>query len=241
MREEGVGTITVGTGIETSREAVRLSHEHPDMLWATVGIHPTDSLSELYDEEKFFKLAQDEKVVAIGETGLDYFRDQSPSTKEIQMELFRKHAQLAVRVGKPLMLHVRSSKGTDDAYYDALSLLEKEQVGSPKQLKANFHFFSGSKKCMEDIVGAGYMISVDGPITFVSEYDDMVRACPLSSLMAETDAPFATPTPYRGKTCEPWMVKEVVHKIASLKEIPVEEARIALLQNVQVFFEISLQ
>lgn len=234
MREEGVGTITVGTGLATSKEALRLAHEYPDMLWATVGIHPTDVDDEQFAEEEFLKLANDEKAVAIGETGLDYFRDQSESLKLRQADLFRRHIELAQKVEKPLMLHVRSSKGSDDAYYDALSILGNENVK-----RANFHFFSGSLQCMKDIVSAGYVISVDGPITFVSEYDDMIRACPIESLMAETDAPFAAPVPYRGKTCEPWMVKEVVRKIAVLKNISEEEVRIQFLRNTAQFFGIT--
>jgi TatD DNase family protein len=240
MREEGVGTITVGTGFETSKEAVRLAHEYPDMLWATVGVHPTDLANEIFDEAAFLELALDEKVVAVGETGLDYFRDQSVETKQKQMDLFRKHIELSQKAGKPMMLHVRSSKGTDDAYHDALEELEswKSKSGG---VKANFHFFSGSTACMKDIVSSGFTVSVDGPITFVGEYDEMVRECPVESLMAETDAPFAAPTPYRGKTCEPWMVKEVISKIAELKGIGQETLEEQLLLNTEKFFGISLQ
>lgn len=93
---------------------------------------------------------------------------------------------------------------------------------------------------MEDIVAAGYTISVDGPITFTNEYDDMIRVCPIESIMAETDAPFAAPLPHRGKTCEPWMVSEVVRRIAAVKELPAEEVQKALLKNVQKAFDIPI-
>jgi TatD DNase family protein len=174
------------------------------------------------------------EILAIGETGLDYFRDQSPETKEKQVEIFKKHIALAVSVNKPLMLHVRSSKGSDDAYYDALEILSQY-----KNIRADFHFFSGSKQCMLDIIAAGFTISVDGPITFVAEYDDMIRACPIDKVMIETDAPFAAPAPYRGKTCEPWMVVEIARKVAELKGLDLETVRIQMLENTQRFFGIQ--
>ena len=132
------------------------------------------------------------------------------------------------------MLHVRASKGTDDAYYDALEILKSEQYAG----RANFHFFSGSKQCMLDIVAAGCTVSVDGPITFVNEYDEMIIACPVESIMVETDAPFAAPVPYRGKPCEPWMVVEIARKIAELKGLDLETVRVQLLENAKKFFGI---
>jgi TatD DNase family protein len=124
MRELKIGTITVGTGLETSKQAVVIAEENPDICWAVVGIHPTDTDEDFY-EHQFEMLARHVKVVAIGETGLDYFRDQLAETKEKQVILFKKHIELAQKVGKPLMLHVRASKGSDDAYYDALRDLKR--------------------------------------------------------------------------------------------------------------------
>ncbi len=246
MRELGVGTITVGTGLETSREALKIAEEYPDLCFATIGIHPTDS-DEPFDEQVFLELAQHPKTVAIGETGLDYFRDQSEETKQKQVELFKKHIELANKVRKPLMLHVRASKGTDDAYYDALEILRplRPSATSPykgedsAQVRANFHFFSGSQKCMEDIVAAGFTISVDGPITFSKDYDEMIKAVPLDKIMIETDAPFAAPAPYRGKPCEPWMVIEVARKIAELKGLDLEVVQTQVLDNTAQFFALD--
>lgn len=238
MREMNIGTITVGTGMDTSKKAIEIANANPDTCWATVGFHPCDGHvpSGKSDWIELEQYANHKKVVAIGETGLDYFRDQSSEMKTQQTEIFKKHIELAVKVSKPLMLHVRASKGTDDAYYDALEILKETQY----QGKANFHFFSGSKQCMVDIVSAGYMVSVDGPITFSHDYDDMIRACPIESLMIETDAPFAAPVPYRGKPCEPWMVVEVARKIAELKGVELEHVRTQLLKNTQHFFGITL-
>ena len=236
MRDGGIGTITVGTGMETSKMAIEIAEKNSGLCWATIGFHPCDGHvpDRESDWDEMEQLAKHEKVVAIGETGLDYFRDQSSETKTKQVEIFKKHIALAVKVNKPLMLHVRASKGTDDAYYDALEILKSEQYAG----RANFHFFSGSKQCMLDIVAAGCTVSVDGPITFVNEYDEMILACPVESIMVETDAPFAAPVPYRGKPCEPWMVVEIAKKIAELKGLDLETVRVQLLENAKKFFGI---
>lgn len=236
MRELNIGTITVGTDMKTSKMAIEIAEVNPGLCFATVGFHPCDGFipNQDSDWDELEQLARHEKVVAIGETGLDYFRDQSEELKIQQTWIFKKHIELAVKVEKPLMMHVRASKGTDDAYYDALEILKGESYTR----KANFHFFSGSKQCMLDIVNAGFTVSVDGPITFSHDYDDMIRACPIESLMIETDAPFAAPVPYRGKPCEPWMVVEVAKKVAELKELDIETVRVQLLENTQRFFSI---
>ena len=261
MRELGVGTITVGTGIATSREAIKIAEENPDLCWATIGIHPChtctdgvhdedpDNTHETFEDhaEEFEALARHEKVVAIGETGLDYFHNDTPEMRAIQEGVFRKHIELAMRVNKPLMLHVRASKGSDDAYYDALKILAEyvtgggSSVNAAGALRANFHFFSGSTECMQAIVAAGYTVSVDGPITFTDQYDEMIRACPIESLMVETDSPFAAPKPYRGKPCEPWMVVEVAQRIAEIKGIEKDAAAARLLENARLFFGIGIE
>jgi TatD DNase family protein len=254
MREMGIGTITVGTSFETSRTAVKIAEENPDICWATVGIHPCECGVLLCDNgesgsrsetsegwcgnwSELEVLAGNPKVVAIGETGLDYFRENIPESQVLQTEMFKKHVGLAVRVNKPLMLHVRSSKGSDDAYYDALEILGG--FAAQNRPRANFHFFSGSKQCMLDIITAGYTVSVDGPITFVGDYDEMIKAVPLDKIMIETDAPYAAPAPYRGKTCEPWMVVEVAKKIAGLKGLDPEMVRLQLIENTKDFFNLD--
>lgn len=235
MKEQNIGTITVGIDVKTSRLAVEIAEQNAGQCWATVGFHPTNIHIPTESEWQIIdEMAHNEKVVAIGETGLDYFRDQSSETKQKQTEVFKQHIMLAQKVGKPLMLHVRASRGTDDAYYDALQILQEMNY----QGKADFHFFSGSVECMQSIINAGYMISVDGPITFVAEYDEMIRACPIEKIMIETDAPYAAPNPYRGKTCEPWMVTEVAKKIAELKGLEIAVVREQMMKNTREFFGI---
>jgi TatD DNase family protein len=146
------------------------------------------------------------------------------------------------------MLHVRASRGSDDAYYDALEILRplRPMATSPYKgedpapVSANFHFFGGSKACMEAIVAAGFTVFVDGLITFSSDYDEMIKAVPLDKIMIETDAPFAAPKPYRGKSCEPWMVVEVAKRIAELKNLPEEVVREQLLDNAKAFFHLDI-
>lgn len=230
MKADGVQTITVGVDIESSRQAVELAEKNPGTLFACIGQHPTDNASEAFDMEAYLELAKHASVVAIGECGFDYFRDEKPETKAAQKDLFLKHIELAKHTGKPLMIHARPSKGNMDAYEDTLDILEQHDV------RANFHFFVGDKTIAQRIVKNGWTVSYDGPITFSTDYDEVIRFLPLESIMAETDAPFAAPAPHRGKRCEPWMVKHVAEKIAELKGVSVEETAKTLRENVKRVF-----
>jgi len=232
MKENNVATITVGVDLETSRHAVNIAEAGE--LWATIGLHPTDNDKEVFDYEAYKSLAQHPEVVAIGECGLDYFRNQDPQMKQKQETLFRQHIKLAQEVGKPLMIHARPSKGTMDAYEDVLKILES----IPEAPRANFHFFVGNIEIAKRILALGGTMSFDGPITFTTDYDDVLAFIPLESMHAETDAPFAAPAPYRGQKCEPWMVVEVVKKIAQIKGLPLEDVRKQLIENAQHFFSL---
>ncbi len=248
MKEEGVGTITVGVDYATSKSAVELAEKYPEILWATVGLHPTDNLKEEFDFEKYLELGKNEKVVAIGECGLDYYRlvisdkglvdSENQKIKERQKELFKKHIELAIKLNKPLMIHARPSKNTMDAYEDVLFVLSDLPEASRQKLVANFHFFVGNLSIAKKIVENGWTVSYDGPITFSSDYDEVIKWLPIENIMAETDAPFAAPEPYRGKTCEPWMVKEVIKKIAELKGLSIEEVQNKIRENVKRVFGI---
>ncbi len=232
MKEKNIGTITVGTGLETSRLAVEIARENPGVCWATIGVHPNDTAEE-FPEEEFAKLAEDQSVVAIGECGLDYFRinNEELIIKNSQKELFKRHIELAIKVGKPLMIHARPSKGSMDAYEDALAIL-KTYPGT----KANFHFFVGDIVIAKQIAELGWTMSFDGPITFARDYDEVIRSIPLTALMAETDAPYAAPEPYRGKECQPWMVEQVYNKIAEIRGEDAETVRQAINENLARVF-----
>lgn len=234
MVEHEVGTITIGVDYETSCEAVALAQKY-DFVWAGVGMHPTDNTTEEFEIEKYKALATNPRVVCVGECGVDYYRDQSAETKQRQEKLFRQHIEIAKAVGKPLMIHARPSKGSMDAYIDVLDILEEVKKEFP-DLRANFHFFVGDVEVAKRALALGFTMSFDGPITFARDYDEVIRFLPLTSIMAETDAPFAAPIPHRGGACEPHMVTEIVKKIAELKGIPLDEVASQILENSKKFF-----
>lgn len=233
MREKGVATITVGVDLETSKRAVEIAEVNSD-VWATIGLHPTDNDKEVFDYDVYLALAKHERVVAIGECGLDYFRNQDSEMKQKQDALFRKHIEVAQQSGKPLMIHARPMKGSMDAYEDVLNILESLSEAP----KVNFHFFVGDVTIAKRILAIGGTMSFDGPITFTTDYDEVLAYVPIESIHAETDAPFAAPAPYRGQKCEPWMVMEVIKKIALIKELPLEEVATQLRANAKSFFGI---
>ncbi|MFA6898051.1 MAG: TatD family hydrolase, partial [Candidatus Paceibacterota bacterium] len=214
----------------TSAEVVELAHKYESMF-ATVGQHPSPhGVADEFDYDFYKKLASDPKVVAIGECGLDYFHAERLA---FQKGIFEKQIDLAIEFGKPLMLHVRNGK-SESAYLEALEILKAKSA-----LKADFHFFAGSWEEAKAILAAGFYISFDGPITFARNYDEVIKNAPLDRIMSETDAPFATPAPYRGKRNEPLYVVEVVKKIAEIRGEDFEKVRAQLVQNTKTFFSLS--
>ncbi|MBP9851632.1 MAG: TatD family hydrolase [Candidatus Pacebacteria bacterium] len=260
MEDEGVATFCVGTDLTTSRRAIEIAAMSPN-IWAVVGQHPTDT-DEAFDPAAFLELAKHEKVVAIGECGFDFFHTPRADVFEKQKELFLQQIELARSVNKPLMIHARPSKGTIsdengvekssmDAYEDTLNILSNFP-----EVRANFHFFVGDNAIAKRAHVAGHTMSYDGPITFTHEYDETIQSLPLSAIMAETDSPFAAPEPYRTNAkkegmakgdrrpaparAEPWMVKEVVSAIATIRGEDHETVRLATLDNAKQFFKILL-
>lgn len=230
MEREGVGTITVGTDMQASREAVALAKKHPH-LFASVGIHPTHD--EAFDAEALEELAKSEKVVALGECGLDYFRiaDDDVATKERQRVLFEVHIALAKKLNLPLMIHGRPSAKTMDAYEDIVAILTAHAG-----VRGNAHFFVGSTDIARKFLDIGFTMSFDGPVTFTQEYDEVIRFIPEDMLMAETDAPFAAPVPYRGKRNEPLYVREITKRLALVRGVDEDMLRRRFLQTAERVF-----
>ena len=237
-----VGIITVGTDLESSLQAIKLAETHKNMS-AIFGLHPVDANmpivggTTVFDYEAFREIALHPKVVAIGECGLDYFH--TPFDAARQREVFIQHINLANEVGKPLMLHVRNGKNMN-AYQDALSILKQHA-----EVLFNFHFFAGTSQDLDDIITAGGYVSFTGVITFVRDYDELVARVPLDRIMSETDAPFVSPAPYRGKRNEPIHVIEVADKIAEIrgkneiKQLETTDVILeALVKNAKMFFRI---
>lgn len=236
LKDEDILTITVGVDYLSSLKTLELANKY-DNLFACVGLHPSDVLIEEFDYDKMLALAKNKKVVAIGECGLDYFRNDNEDFKVKQKEVFNLHIKLSLEVNKPLMIHGRSSKNTMDAYNDILDILELYKKDNPN-LMANFHFFSGDLSIAKRIIDLGFTLSFDGPITFTNDYDDVIKMCPIESIMAETDSPFAAPIPFRGKRAEPQMVKYIVKKIAEIKNLTEEETAKIVFANAKRIFDI---
>ncbi len=235
MEEAEVATVCIGIDLPTSDHAMRLAQEHQS-IWACVGQHPTEWKKE-FDEVEFQKLLTEPRVVAVGECGLDYYREVDRTGIENQKELFLKQIYLAHKHDLPLMLHIRPEQDTMTAYEEALDILEiyKNEWGT---MRGTAHFFVGNKEIAQRFLDLGFYISFSGVITFAKEYEALVEFVPLERILPETDAPFATPTPYRGTRNQPEYVLEVVRKIAEIKGGSFEKTQQRLRGNAKELFGI---
>ena len=245
--------INVGTQIDTSRKAVEIAHQYEEGVYAIIGLHPIHtgasfhdekelgeggveftSRGEIFDKEKYLELLRDSKVVGVGECGLDYYRCDTESIEK-QKKAFIAQIEIANEVGKPLMLHIRNNPENKElnAYYDALDILKEHA-----KVKGDVHFFAGGLDVAKAYVDFGFTLSFTGVITFTKDYDDVILATPLDMIMSETDAPYVTPTLYRGKRNEPTYVREVAKKIALIKGLSEEEVALTLISNAKRVFDI---
>jgi TatD DNase family protein len=236
MKEEEVSGLVVGVDYESSKKAVALAQQH-EHLYTSVGLHPNAAADSKYsDASLYFELAEDAKVVAIGECGLDYYRPENPeAAKQKQREVFQWHIDLAVKTGKPLMIHARPSKGSMDAYEDALDMLERTKQDHPA-LRGDFHFFVGDGATAARIIALGFTISYTAVLTFTHDYDEVIRSVPLSSLLSETDAPYVAPAGRRGTRNDPLAAKNVVAAIARIRSEEEETVRETLKGNAERLF-----
>jgi TatD DNase family protein len=239
MREQGVMAIVVGCDLESSQKAVELAEQH-EHLYATVGVHPTDT-DESFDTDNLLALAKHPKVVAIGECGLDYFRPTKVDEEEKQRQklAFSRQIMLAAELEKPLIIHARPSKGTQDAYHDVLTLLT-EAKGMYPDLHGDVHFFVGGVAEADAFIALGFTLSFTAVITFARDYDAVIKSVPLTSILAETDAPYVAPVSRRGQRNDPLAVIDVVAKIAEIRGEDTESVRLALLDNTRRMFGFSV-
>ena len=231
-RARGAGVarmVTIGTDVETSRLAIGIADREPD-VWATVGVHPHDAaqaddavLSEIE------RLAASPRVVAIGEIGLDYFRNLSP--REDQARVFSHLIAVARRVGKPAVMHSR------DAHEDTLALLESEGV---REVGGIMHCFSGDREIARRCLDLGLLISLAGPVTYPKSTTlaDVARYVPADRLVVETDCPFLPPQPYRGKRNEPAYVVITAARVADLRHESLETLAAQMSRNASALFRI---
>lgn len=255
-REKSVAVINVGTKYSTSQTAVQIAAENDDH-YAIVGLHPIQTVpgahgedeigpggtpfqskGEVFDPAAFRQLAQHEKVVGIGECGFDYYHTD-PDTYAVQEEQFIKQIELANELDLPLMIHTRGPKPGAESptgrsvYQDVYEVLAKYA-----KVPGNVHFYAGTIAEAERFFELGFTISFTGVITFAKDYEEVVQRAPLERIHAETDCPFVAPKSHRGKRCEPWMMIEVVERIAVLKELDVETVRTQLLQNATTLYRL---
>ncbi len=239
MREEGVAGIVVGVDYESSVKAVALAEKH-EHLFASVGLHPNREGDEWYEISKYRALAQNTKVVAIGECGLDYFRPAqlNDEIKRKQKAVLNDQIILAAELDKPLIIHSRPSKGTQDAYQDLIEILKEAKVAHGEAVRGDIHFFVGGISEAEQLIALGFTVSFTAVITFARDYDEVIRSVPLKSILSETDAPYVAPASRRGSRNDPLAVIDVVHQIATIRGEDLETVRATLLINAKRLFSL---
>jgi TatD DNase family protein len=223
-----IAIVTVGTDLESSRQAVMLAQQHPS-VYAAVGIHPHEAAQANPDHlTALLRLSQHEKVVAIGEIGLDFYRNLSPT--EVQKEIFIAQLELAQRAGKPVIIHDRQ------AHRETMSILRERA----KDLRGVLHCFSGDLEMAQQAAKMGFSISLAGPVTFQNArgLHALVRELPLEDLMIETDCPYLAPHPYRGQRNEPAYVRFIATRIAALKAVPFEHVAQVTTENAKRVFSL---
>lgn len=225
----GVTTvITVGTDIQSSRQAAAIAHGHQG-VYAAVGIHPHDAAQSTADDLKELEsLCQKPSVVALGEMGLDFYRNLSPPAR--QRDVFVAQLELAKRLQKPVIVHDRQ------AHAETMAVLREQGAG----LRGVLHCFSGDADMAWQAIRMGFYISIAGPITFQNARRLQELACqlPLESLLIETDCPYLAPHPHRGQRNEPAYVRLVAQKVAALRELSLEQVAAATTQNARQLFEL---
>lgn len=230
-REAGITRIiNIGAteGIEGARRSIELAEKF-DFIWAAVGVHPHDATIKL-DDAYLEELASHPRVVAIGETGLDFYRDWSPFDKQ---ELwFRKQIELALKIKKPLVIHSR------EAGAKCLAILKEMNASA---VGGVFHCYAEDELFARELADINFLVSFPGTITFkkADALRKTVEAIPLSQIMLETDAPYMAPEPFRGKRCESAHVLEIAKRVAIIKNISLEEVARESTDTACKFFGIN--
>lgn len=222
--------LCVGCALPDSEQAVEFAARY-DNIWAAIGLHPHEGARYVHDHhalQAFRELAAKPKVVAIGETGLDYYYDHSP--KDEQAKLLRFQLELALEHDLPLIFHVR------DAFDDFWKIL-KDFSG----VRGVVHSFSAGRRELDQILERNLYVGLNGIMTFtkIDEQRAAARAVPLEKLVLETDAPFLTPTPYRGKMCEPYHTRVTAEFLADLRGESLSELAAATTANAISLFNLS--
>jgi len=250
--------IVVGSMLRTSARAVDFAENFSKGVYSAVGLHPCHLINqvvenekdesdkykfitqaEVYEEENYQRLIDSSnKVVAIGEIGLEYFRlsddkKELEKIKELQRQVFKKQLNLAKKNSLPIIIHCREAH--DDLYSILYDFVREKK---PLEDWVVIHCFSGDYELAKKYNSLGLKISFTGLITFANQWDEVIKKIPLEKIMVETDSPYLSPIPYRGKRNEPLNVREVVKKIAELKSLEVEEVAKVTYNNAKKLFKI---
>ena len=217
--------ICVGVDIESSNKSIELAEKY-DMIYATAGYHPHESKETIPNYlNELESLLQHKKVVALGEIGLDFFYNHSD--EKTQIKIFEEQLELAKSLKMPCVIHNRES--------------DKELIHSIKKTKNNnavIHCFASNYKFANELINLNLHLSFTGLITFVDELKKVVENIPIDKIMVETDSPYLTPIPHRGKRNEPYMVKYVAEEIAKIKNISLEDVANQTTKTANTFFGI---
>ena len=219
--------VTIGISLASSARAIEIAERYAQ-VFATVGIHPHGAKalsSEALEQMRY--LARHERVVAVGEIGLDYYRDRQP--RDIQRHCFRQQLELARELQLPVVIHVR------EAYEDFLTVIREQAAALPAVI---LHCFSGTWEMAEKCLDWGCFLSIPGTVTFAKAQmqQDVAQRIPLERLLLETDAPFLAPEPYRGKTNEPSYLLHTARKISELRQLPLDELANQTTTNARIVF-----
>ncbi|HWR42864.1 TatD family hydrolase [Sporomusa sp.] len=223
-----VGIINAGACMESSARSVALADNH-DIIYAAVGIHPHDAKeAKDGDYEQLAAWHSLPKVVAIGEIGLDYYYDLSP--REVQQQVFIRQIDVARQLKKPIIIHDR------DAHGDVMAIVKKEAKG----LTGVFHCFSGSLEMAKEVIKLGFYVSFAGPVTYAKDgkLKEVAANIPLERLLVETDCPYLTPQPFRGRRNEPAHVKFTAEEVARVRGIEFAALAEAATANTKQLFGI---
>jgi TatD DNase family protein len=253
--QENVWMINVGSEYRTSRRALEMANKYEKGVYAAIGLHPIHLAEQEYNEDggsfttraeewnydAYEKLARFEKVVAIGEIGLDYFHiDKGADVQKVkdrQKEVFLDQLLMARRLNKPVIIHCRQ------AHDDMLEMLEHFKKEYKELMPAQgfigvMHCFSGDEDLAWKYFSYGLMISFTGLITFSRQWDSLIRRLPADRFMIETDCPFMTPEPYRGQRNQPLLVKFVAQRIAEIRNTEIERIAEITTRNARILFGI---
>lgn len=249
---DNIWLVNVGTQRETSEAAITLAEKYEEGVYATVGLHPIHTSQSYHDEKElgggeaakafsshgeefdskvYMELAGHRRVVAIGETGLDYYRLDA-ATKDKQVKVFKEHIKLAEETGKPLMIHCR------DAFSDLIKILKDNALSLKPDVPGIIHFFTGSVDDARELLELGFYFSFGGVVTFARDYNEAIKLITLDRIVLETDAPYVAPIPFRGKTNEPAYVIHTANKIAEILGESIEKVQEKTTENARKILSI---